>query len=283
MFGLENFKSRKIRYKKYSIQTYCYGDSSKKVLALPAFPHSGLVYFNFLKYQPNPDIQIITFDLPGWIGKTDNLFKDSYFSFEECLNICEAVLRAYKVDKFSLLGFSFGTALQTMLAYKLRDRVERLVYVSPMINSMLDRSDNNIRIVERLHRWGLAKPLKSYIKGRFEALYRKALLYQGLPSELVDEYSQLILKSDPTVLLDSVYQLFHLNLTYQYSQLKNKPVLVVNSRAENRIFKRNARLIRSIANHEKNLFLQGRHEDFILKPDIQTCLKVLSFLESGKI
>jgi hypothetical protein len=54
--------------------------------------------------------------------------------------------------------------------------------------------------------------------------------------------------------------------------------MVVNSRDENKMFRRNAELIRRMTNKNQSLYLHGRHEDFLLRPHENACVKVIDFL-----
>ena len=134
----------KIKFKHHTIQTYSFGNGKKKVIALPTFPHSGLIYANLYKYNHHRDLEIITFDLPGWVGNSDNIFSNKIFSFDECVEVCKAIIRHYKIDRVSIIGFSFGTALETLLAYKIRDKLDKLVFVSPFVDFELGFDDYNL-------------------------------------------------------------------------------------------------------------------------------------------
>jgi len=273
------FKTKKIHYKKRIIQTYSFGSGKKKVLALPAFPHSGLIYGNFFKYNTYHDIELITLDLPGWVGDSENIFENNEFSFDECVEICLRILRNYNVKKVSIIGFSFGTAIETLLAYKIRNRIEKLVYVSPFLDRHLGMDDYNLAVIQRAYNWKMSKTLKFYVRTRFDFIYSKVLKQSGMPKELLLEYRKLILKSEPKTLLESIHQLFSVDLRRYLKLLTDIPVLVINSKEENKMFRRNAAMIRRLSKNDKSLYIHGRHEDFLLKPYRTVCTKVLDFLD----
>lgn len=273
-----NFIPKKIKYKKHTIQTYSFGSGKKKIIALPAFPHSGLIYANLYKYHGDKDFEIVTFDLPGWVGNSENIFTETQFSFEECVNVCRAVIHHYGFDKVSIIGFSFGTAVETLLAYKIRDKVEKLVFVSPFVDYYLGGDDFNLPLIQRVYKLKLAKALKYYVRSRFDHIYSKQLAETGMSPDLLLEYRKMILNSDANTLLESIHQLFTVDLRTYIHGLDSIPVMVVNSRDENKMFRRNAELIRRMTKKDQSLFVHGRHEDFLLKPHEHACVKVIDFL-----
>lgn len=272
------FNPKKIKYKHHTIQTYSFGNGKKKVIALPAFPHSGLIYANLYKFNHHRNLEIVTFDLPGWVGNSDNIFENRLFSFDDCVEVCKAIIRHYKFEKVSIIGFSFGTALETLLAYKIRNRLEKLVYVSPFVDFELGYDDFNLPVIQRVYKWRLGKALKYYVRSRFDHIYSKQLAETGMSQDLIVEYRKMILKSDADTLLESVHQLFNIDLRNYIVPLEDIPVMIVNSREENKMFRRNAELIRRMAHHKKSIFIHGRHEDFLLKPHENACVKVIDFL-----
>lgn len=88
----------------------------------------------------------------------------------------------------------------------------------------------------------------------------------------------MILNSDANTLLESVHQLFNIDLRKYIQTLENIPVMVVNSREENKMFRRNAELIRRMTRKKESVYIHGRHEDFLLKPHEHACVKVIDFL-----
>jgi len=73
MFDFQYF-SKRVNFKGHQIQTYTYGLGKKVILALPSFPNTGLYYLFISKYYNNPKYKIISFDIPGWMGWSENVW-----------------------------------------------------------------------------------------------------------------------------------------------------------------------------------------------------------------
>lgn len=267
----------KITFRGTPIQTYTIGTGEKVVFSFPAYPHSGLIYLRFLEQYPDSNVKFITFDLPGWVGLSENLFQSSEFTMSECVNIALKILAENKIEKYNLIGYSFGTALATMLTHFDRDRVDRLVLVSPVVNCRLLTDSWNMKKVNLAKTLGIPVLVKNYVKYRFW-LYKKYLRSSGFQEEFVQEYQKFLEAADGKVLLDSIYKLFHDDLTVYLDHIKDKKIMVVNSTDETQMFKDQAEFIRRTLDDEKSLFVNGSHEDFVLKGDPAAAKQVLQFL-----
>lgn len=274
-FKFEYF-SKSIKYKDFNISTYVIGSGEKTVLSLPSFPHSGLYYLWFLNHYFFDKVKFLTLDFPGWIGFSDNIFANSKFDIEEYVKLVKHVVHTYKLKKFSLLGYSYGGALAVRLAHELPNMVDRIVLVSPVIDSSIIQNTKEVRLVNLLKKSHLEPLIKAYLYNRWKA-YRPIMLSQGLPSPFAAIYAAMIQQASSQVILDSLYTLFKTNWSPYLSALEDKQLLIINSRSEGKMFRKQAELLRRKFGG-KSSFYPGGHEDFILKPKSEVVRDVITFL-----
>jgi pimeloyl-ACP methyl ester carboxylesterase len=273
----QKLEIRRIHYQGKPIQTYSFGQGEKTVFSFPAYPHSGVIYLKFLEQYPEANVRFITFDLPGWIGMSENVFLDTEFTMSECVKIALKILEEYEVESYGLIGYSFGTALATILSYYDFDRVTRLALVSPVVNCRLMEKSWNMVKVNIAQKLGIGEFVGIYIRYRY-AKYKNYLRKAGYPEEFIVEYQKYFNAANGKVLLDSLYKLFHGDLSLYFNKLSNKKVLVVNSKDETDMFKKQAEYIRRILKEENSLYITGSHEDFVLKGNPIAAKHVLRFL-----
>src|SRR3972149_5174458 len=101
------FFTKDIQYQGHNVQTYALGSGQTTVFSFPSFPHSGLMYMWFLNHYDLSKIRFITFDLPGWIGHSDNFFEQQPFKMPTLINLAKTILRDYQIKEFNLIGYSF--------------------------------------------------------------------------------------------------------------------------------------------------------------------------------
>ena len=266
----------KFKYKECSIQGYKFGNGKKDVLFLPPYPHSGYMIASLLNGLDYKDFTFWTFDIPGWIGNTPNMWEENEFSTSDCTNIALELIKQKEFGRYNILSYSFGTSLAAVLAALDKEHVQSVIFISPVIKSTVLQNSANVKAINVVHSLGLNKLIKVYVWTRF-VKYTTFLRRQGLPQEFVDDYLELFKKSDPKVLLDSIYSTFHQDLTAHIAELKDKNVLVINSRNETPMFREQAAIIRRLLDSEKSAFLTGEHHDFLLKPNDSTKEKILAF------
>lgn len=131
------YTEKVLRFRGKKIQTYTFGSGKNIILAMPSYPHSGLIFTIFWLFAQKMDAKFITFDMPGWIGKSENVFKGWQYDMATIIEIVDQIIKSYKVKNFSLLGYSFGTATATCVAAKYRERVKKIALVSPVINGKI--------------------------------------------------------------------------------------------------------------------------------------------------
>jgi len=263
-----------ISYHNNLIQTYSFGDADKVIFSLPSYPHSGLSYIFFTQYYDPAKFRFITFDIPGWAGLSQNIFKGKEFDIDLIINIAIKVLENYHVETFSLIGYSFGSAISVKLAKTLGNRITSLVLVSPFINSNLLTRNKEKTVINFAYKHKLGKLIKMYVLRKFKTYDLKTY-----PEQLIKLYYFFLKNADSKVLLDSIHWLFNANLEADLSALKIiGEILIVNSKTETLYFREQSRFIRTKLAAEDSLKISGNHEDFLLKPKSAIVKKVLEFL-----
>ncbi|MFS8130718.1 MAG: alpha/beta fold hydrolase [Candidatus Dojkabacteria bacterium] len=265
-------------YKGYSIQTYQFGEGENVVFSFPSFPHSGLYYLWFLTHYNTSKVKFITFDLPGWTGYSENIFQTNKFTLDEYVEIAKVILKDYKIERFSVIGYSFGGALALKLAADMKSKVDKVVLVSSVINSRIIRGFRVVNLVKLLHITKYYYILKALIKGRFKAIAKILNREEGMPKVFIDMYTDMLNHIDSKIISDSIYQLFTSDYSKYIPEINEKNVLVVNSRDEGRMFTVQAEYMRRHLNNEKSLYIHGTHDDFILKCKKDVVRDVVTFL-----
>jgi len=275
-----NFDYRKHTtiYKGANIQTYEFGDGEKVIFSFPSFPHSGLYYLWFLTHYDKSKVKFITFDLPGWTGYSDNIFGGREFSIDEYVEIAKKILRDYEVKTFSVIGYSFGGAMALKLAADCKDQVEKVVLVSSVINSNLVKRFKLVNLVKLLHYSKYYNALKTLIRRKMKTIAKILVLEEGIPAVFLEMYSDMVSHIDPRVISESIYKLFTSDYSSYLDEIKDKEVLIVNTREEGRFFSIQAEYIRRRLNSEKSLHIHGTHDDFILRCRTDVVRDVLKFL-----
>jgi pimeloyl-ACP methyl ester carboxylesterase len=275
----EYYKIVDIHYKGKRIRTYSFGIGEKKVFSIPAFPHSGVIYLYFLlKYDLNK-VQFITFDLPGWIGRSENIFKNSIYDEKEMLELLDHIIKFYNLKLFSIIGYSFGTSLATALLGENKYNIYRVALISPVLNG--------ISIKEKAKRFALNFIrftnsfifARLYVLSRF-TLYKPTLITAGMDAKVMEEYKAMIYSADPKVIFTSLQHLFSSDYSEILKSFPHHKLLVANSKDESKFLRDQAAHIRRIVDVDKTLFLHGAHEDFILKPRADVVKAVIRFLTS---
>ncbi len=274
-----SYESRLVKYKDNYIQAYSIGSGDKVIFSFPSFPHSGLTYLLFLKDYNLTKFKFITFDLPGWIGYSENVFKNGDYDLEVCINIAKHILKEYSVKKFNVIGYSFGGALALKFAYEMEDSIDKIVLVSTIINSKIIANLNTVRAVKLLKKINKPSILLRIIHNRVKK-FTKFIIAEGImPEELLLKYIDMSQHINARVLLESIFTLFNSDLTEVLLNLKDKKdFLIVNSKDEASMFRIQAEFLRRHLDNEKSIYLHGTHDDFLLNPHKDVVKEVINFL-----
>ncbi len=273
----EYYKITDIGYKGKKIRTYRFGIGPKKVLSLPGFPHSGLIYLYFLIQYDLTKVQFITLDLPGWIGNTSNYFEDESYDEELVIDIVSTVIEKYNLKDFGLIGHSFGSSIATRIVGLNKYDISKLALISPVLRGteVKDRRwmltlINNLKVYSYL---------KFHIHHRYH-LYKARLKLMGIDVQILDDYLDLINKSDPKILLESLNKLFTSNYDHYLKEFDPKKILIASSKDEDPFFRHQASILRRELKDENTLYLHGNHEDFIIEPKKESVKEIMKFLLS---
>jgi pimeloyl-ACP methyl ester carboxylesterase len=268
-----------IHYKGKRIRTYSFGIGEKKILSLPAFPHSGIIYLYFLlKYDLNK-VQFITFDLPGWIGRSENIFKHSVYDEKEMLELLDHIINHFSLKTFSVIGYSFGTSLACALVGENKYDIEKLALISPVIYGKAIKEKAKRFLLNFIQFTDTFIFARLYVLSRFK-IYKPTLIHTGMDVRILQEYKEMIYSADPKVIFTSLKHLFSSDYCDIIRKFPHSHLLVANSKDESKFLRDQAAHIRRIVSGVKTLFLHGAHEDFILKPNSDVVKAVIRFLTS---
>ncbi len=277
---MEEFKftSFYIDYNGFSIQCYKIGDGPKTLLSFPSYPHSGLSYTFFTKYHPIDSHTIITFDIPGWIGYSENIFKNSKFDALEIVKIARKILQNEHINQVDIIGYSFGGSLAVLFTERYSELVNKVVLVSTILNNKLLRRNRRYLELKLLKLLNKPKILRNIMLGRYKKI-KRALDKNSIPEIFEDRYKEMMSRSNAEVLLDSLYDLFSADYTRDLIKISNKNIAVVNSRGESKMFRDQAHYIRKLLPQKTSLYLNGSHDDFLLRSQNIPVKDVIEFLE----
>lgn len=271
----EYYSINDINYKGHKIRTYRFGIGQKKVLSLPGYPQSGLIYLYFLLKYDLKKVTFITLDIPGWIGNSDNVFEKQDYDEDILIDIISKVIGKYRLNDFSVIGYSFGSSLAARIVGLNRFKIEKLALVSPVLHGN--------RIEDRRWLLNLIRSLKLYsyfqlhINHRFR-IYRARLKLYGIDEKTLNEYFNMLNKADAKVLFESINKLFTSDYSNYLQKFDSKNILIASSRKESKFLRDQAKYLRESLIGENSLYLYGSHEDFIINPSGKTVEELMSFL-----
>lgn len=274
------YETKILNYKGQKIYTYSFGSGEKPILALPSYPFSGLYFLWLLKKYDMNSARIITFDIPGWFGRSENIFKGNKFTIEEICEIALQTLKLHGVEQCGLMGYSFGGAIALKLTEEHPDVFKKLVLASTIINGKIARQRFWAKLAIFFSVIKLSSLVKLVVINRFMTVMNDLYKSSDFSPEILDEYKSLKKAANTKVLKDSLFELFASDYTDKLKILNQSklPIMVVSSRNELYIFKQQARIIRQILDHEKSVYLTGEHNDLVLKPDAKTTGEMIRFL-----
>lgn len=273
------YHSKQILHNGKKLETYTFGQGKNVILAIPSYPHSGLSLIMFWLFAQDLDVKFVTFDMPGWIGRSENIFEGSEYDIDKIIDVVETVSAHYNLSQFSVMGYSFGTAVATKFAALNKDKVRKLALVSAVINGNTIQKDWHVRIINLAHKLRAHAAFSSYITSRV-SIYKKELYAAGLDKKYMDEYLSLIPNISSRTLLSSIYTLFHSDFTEYLKMLDGKKLLVVNSKDEADFLRHQSEYIRRHIKLENSMYVKGSHEDIITKPEPKNLRKIVKFLIS---
>src|SRR5690606_32874390 len=157
------------------------------VFCLPPFPHSGIIYLNLAKHNLHGNLKFISFDIPGWVGNSENIFEENDFDILEIIGICQTIVDHMNVKKFNLLRYSFGTSIEALFAALSEERLKKLIFVSPVVNAKAEIGDRRVRLVKGIYPFRPGSLLKRYVVNRYKYIYCPVMIKNGMPMEMIEE------------------------------------------------------------------------------------------------
>jgi pimeloyl-ACP methyl ester carboxylesterase len=276
---LWDFKECVVEYEGQNIRAYSFGTGRNVIFTLPSFPHSGLYYLWFMKHCHPSLATFITFDLPGWIGVSDNIFYKKKFDIKEYVLIAKKVADYFRVQSYGVVGYSFGGVLALLLTNLDPQRVKKLALVSTIVNGPKCHKHPIPRMVKVCKFFKLGWLLKFYVWFKFKK-YKKIIELEGFPKKDLELYQFMITQSSGKIMLESLDMLFKKDYTDLLERVDGEKVLVVNSAVETPMFKHQSEYIRRKLNQEETYMIDGPHEDFLLRPSENTAHAIVEFLKS---
>ncbi len=261
------FEAFELNYKNSKIQCYKFGTGKNITLCLPSYPFSGLYYHWVFRNFSSKDQTFITFDIPGWIGFSDDIFENQNFYMSDLIAIGVNLVNIYNPEKFNILGYSFGGMLAMELASIFDGRVKSLILVSTITDGYLAQQS-------RIYPWvGLMCKLKLYQVMKLLAYFWvksvKLMSYQRNKTalEYLPIYEEMYYHTDKRILLESLYSLFHLNYSDFLRNINNETdmkIVVVNSKDESKMFYGQSKLMKELCPRAEYYVLNGDHISFII-------------------
>jgi esterase/lipase len=216
--------------------------------------------------------------MPGWGGLSHNIFENKPYDFYENVEIAKEVLKYYDIDRFSLIGYSFGGSMAIKLAIEMAHRLDKLVIVSGIVDYKVIENEPFRKIILLLKQLNAGWFIKYKVMSEINRYIR--VLSNYIDREILLEYRDMMSKSNPRILMESVFALFNVDLRKEISVIKSNqpPILIVNSDTEDKIFEKEADFLAKELNVENRYHITGAHDDFILRPKSETVQKVMEFL-----
>ncbi|KKR06035.1 MAG: hypothetical protein UT34_C0001G0075 [candidate division WS6 bacterium GW2011_GWF2_39_15] len=271
------YEQRLVDYNGYNIATYRFGKGKQTVLCLPPFPHSGLAYIRFLECISPKELSFVTLDIPGWIGNSQNIFEHKKFRYDRMMELLDFLVESLGLETFTLMGYSFGTTLSVVLNEKYKERVDKVVLISPLLNGKNIHQDPGVEALRLLRRYELYPVASLYTRVRFKQ-YSADLIKKGYPQYLIDLYSQMLATMSPHVELDSIYELFSSDFTKYIPPLKKKRTMILYGNDDMPAIQNEVIQLQALLPEALYRMFPGRHEGFLLRPEPSVINSVKEFI-----
>jgi pimeloyl-ACP methyl ester carboxylesterase len=278
-----NYNAKRIQYKNGEIQTYTLGEGENVVFSLPSFPHSGLSYL-LLTHEYDPaKYKFVTFDLPGWAGWSDQHVLNSNDSLlAEYVNIANAVIAYYQLERFAIIGYSFGTNLAIHLSSQHLDRLNALTIVSPVLFKDLNQRAIQGVLVRLLNQTKTYFILNAVVRNQVRRVLK--VLSRHYSYTVLSEYLAMLNMINPRIMSMALKELMNDDVTAIVAGYPTDlPILVVASEDEQPLFRSNAARLRHLLKQHKTLYLTGDHDQFLISPKSEVVQKVIHFLTGSEL
>lgn len=270
-----------VKFKGYDIQAYRFGSSDNVSIAFPGFPLSGSFYLWVMSQYDLAKVSIITFDIPGWAGTSDNIFKNSNieFNIDTLTEIAQEVVKFYKVKKLNIIGFSYGTALALDYCSKHKQEVEKVVIMSPFFLKRFLSLYFLLWLIVKLPDRLLGELFKLFVYYGMLPIYKK---YReiNVPDHFLNIIKHGMSKIDAKLTGVSLKYIAKVDFEDKLKALKEKKVLIVTNNNEKGIFKKHADFLKKVLPQSKLMHVNGKHEYMYITPSREFVKKIVDFLNS---
>ncbi|MDQ0878827.1 proline iminopeptidase [Paenibacillus sp. V4I3] len=185
MNGYISVENKKIYYEEY-------GDNSLPTfLYLHGGPGVGSYDFNLTQAQRlSPFIHLISIDQRGCL-RSDAIEEIEDFSIQNLINDFEFIRDHFKIDRWGLIGHSFGGYLAVEYAYQFPDVIEQVVLECPTFD-MLESLQSVVKKAEKLYREDGQDKLADRCKDAYN--YSKQELF-SIFNEISEKRDQVYIRS----------------------------------------------------------------------------------------
>lgn len=115
-------------YKDHTISYHKFGDGPRTIIAFHGFSFSS-TSFSFIAPAFQPEYTIYSFDMP-FHGNT--VWGSEQAKLDDIIEIIKDFLSTFKIDKFELMGFSFGARCCQLMVPHFEGLVERVWLFAPL-------------------------------------------------------------------------------------------------------------------------------------------------------
>lgn len=185
--------------------------SGHTIFCIPPWP-SGSTAFNAFIVAFKDKFRIITLDLPGWAGYSDQMIEKP--TIDNYTDIIEEFILSFDIDDYSLLGYSFGGVFVQATIEREKVKPKKLIFVSTLHsgNEINNEFHSYLKLYRQLSSFKFIYHIRKQLFGLFflgkrvvgSSYYKK---YLKTPY-----YKQLIkegFRANIDTVFDAMYSLFH--------------------------------------------------------------------------
>ncbi len=121
--------------KKIFLRHYNELPTAKTILYLHGGPGDNCENFNYAAYLLSRQFNIVMFDQRG-VLRSDRVEKDEPLSVQALIDDCEYIKNQLNIEKWIVLGHSYGGFIALLYAYQYPDSVDKVIYENPNWSSI---------------------------------------------------------------------------------------------------------------------------------------------------
>lgn len=260
-----NYSSLRVPFQNREVQAYTFGEGKVKILMPPSFLHSGLSTMLFTRELNVPEIQIISYDAPGWGGWTDDFEMEQGFDINLVAQMGIAVMDYLECQNFNLIGYSYGGAFSCEIYQQAPTRIDRLVLVSGVVNGQLVQYDPEYKWLIRIDRLNVERLMRVFFVQRLNK-YIKQLHSEGVSKQLLKQYATTFAQVQPQTMVKSAERLFNSDFssTLQAIDDNGLPAFISFAREEKSLFQTQAQFASKLLPQAEVHEFNGNHDSFLV-------------------